>query len=208
MTEQNNFSVADASISDSRPMTSPEQNSFDLNRAAVIVAACVVAFALRLVQLPIANFGCLLALSLFCGSLTRHRAAVLIPLAVRVLSDLTIHYKTGYGFFPSWPFDYGAYVLVFALGTWIRPNQATRIACGSVTSVALYFVLSNLGCWWIWPETYEHSVTGLLACYENAIPFVRGTLWGNLLMTAVFFSAWRLVSGTQPAVRPEPSGVR
>ena len=200
-TTTNPAAELNTSVLDTRP-------SSHVWKVAAIAAACVIAFSLRLVQLPMGNFGGMLALSLFCGSLSRHRAAVLIPLAVRILSDLAIQYKTGYGFFPSWPFDYTAYVLIFALGTVIRPDQALRIAGGTVASIAIYFVISNLGVWWIWPDTYEHTAAGLLNCYVNAIPFAKGTLFGNAVLAIAFFGSWNMLTSKLPALGARPAITR
>ena len=78
-------------------------------------------------------------------------------MAIRVLTDGIVHLQTGYGFFPSWSFDYSAYVLIYFIGIAIPKRPLTgqaaspwrltgRIAAvlgGTSLSVAIYFVLSK-----------------------------------------------------------------
>jgi hypothetical protein len=49
-------------------------------------------------------------------------------------------------------------------------------------------VLSNAAVWQF-GGLYDQSPAGLLACYTNALPFFRNTLAGDLVWTAILFSA-------------------
>ena len=176
--------------------------SFSKLQLSVLAAACLIAASLRLIELPVQNLSCVVALALLCGSVVRHPMALLLPVGVRLLTDVALHFKTGFGFFPSWPFDYSAYAIIFLLGRHVSWKQATAIAGGTVGSVVIYFVLSNFGVWLIWPDTYERSLAGLLECFTMAIPFARGTVFGNFSAASLFFGAWYMAtslnSGTQP----------
>lgn len=165
------------------------------NQLLVIAGACVVSIALRMIDTPIANFGSMAALALLCGSVVQHRAIFLLPLAVRLLTDSVIHIKTGYGFFESWPFDYGAYIAICAFGSQVRPQRWLAIFGSGIASVALYFLLSNLGVWMM-TDMYPQTVAGLSLCYLKAMPFAKGTILGNLVMVPVFFAAWKMATAT------------
>ena len=67
----------------------------------VIGGAVLVTIALRVVGTPIANFGSMVALTLLVGAVSRSPVWGLLPLAVRLLTDVVIELKTGYGFFAS-----------------------------------------------------------------------------------------------------------
>ena len=122
--------------------------------------------------------------------MVRHPIAFLLPLAIRVLTDGLLHWKTGYGFFPSWPLDYLAYVLIFFVGRQIQPKRYLAVVTGSVASIAIYFLLSNFGVWLMWADTYSRSVAGLVECFVKAVPFARGTILGNLIAAPAFFALW------------------
>lgn len=143
------------------------------------------------------------ALALFSGAVIRHPAAFLLPVAIRAITDLLIHAKTGYGFFASWPFDYAAYAVIFLFAAYsVRPNRTASIVGGSIFAVGTYFALSNLGVW-IMTDMYPQTISGLIECFTLAIPFARGTILGNLIAVPIFFTAWNLLavpSGTAAAV--------
>ncbi|MEZ6127349.1 MAG: DUF6580 family putative transport protein [Planctomycetaceae bacterium] len=160
----------------------------------LILAACLLTIALRLIESPLPNFSSVVALSLFCGAILRHPAAILLPLVVRLATDVWLHRITGYGFFPSWPFDYTAYALICAAGFFVNPRKAIPVLGATLGAVVLYFVLSNLGVWVFGSDMYERSLTGFFQCYIKAIPFIRGTLYGNLLMASLSFAAWNMLA--------------
>ncbi|MDG1894367.1 MAG: hypothetical protein P8J37_05630 [Fuerstiella sp.] len=162
----------------------------------IIAAACCVSIGLRFLDTPLLNFSSVVALALLCGSVVRHPVAFLLPLGVRVLTDVLLHLKTGHGFFPSWPLDYSAYVLIFLVGRQVAPKRYTAVIGGSIASIAIYFLLSNFGVWLIWPDTYSRSAAGLVECFVKAIPFARGTILGNLIAAPVFFAMWNAFAVT------------
>lgn len=163
------------------------------NQLLVIVGACVVTIALRTIDNPMMNLGSMVALAMLCGSVVGHRAIFLLPLAVRLLTDVALHYKTGYGFFASWPFDYAAYIAICVLGSQICPQQWSKVLRGGAAAIAIYFLLSNFGVWMM-GTMYPHDMTGLATCYLKAIPFARGTILGNVIMVPVFFAVWNAVT--------------
>ena len=152
----------------------------------------------------------MVALTLLCGSVSRERSSLLLllPLAIRVLTDVLVHAKTGYGFFPSWPFDYSAYAGILLIGRFVPVRNYAYVIGGGAVSVAMYFVLSNLGVWFIWSETYPRTLSGLVECFAMAIPFARGTIYGNLLIAPIFFVAWNMAtnSATQTEATPVSAG--
>jgi len=163
-------------------------------RILLIFVACAAAVLLRIIDNPIANLSAMGALALLCGAMLRHPAALLIPLGVRALTDVIIHLRTGYGFFESWWFDYSAYALIFALGLLVRRRNYGSVVAGGLAAALVYFLVSNFGVWLAWPETYPTTFPGLMSCYENAIPFARGTFAGDVVFSLVFFGAWNALA--------------
>lgn len=167
----------------------------------VLVSACVISVVLRFAEIPIWNFGSMAALAILCGSVIRHPAGMLVPLGVRLLTDGLLQARTGYGFFASWPFDYAAYVAIFFLiGRRLAPNRIGQVVGGSLASVLIYFVVSNLGVW-IMSDMYPTTIAGLLNCLRMGVPFAKGTLCGNMLFAPVFFLAWNAATGTLPTAK-------
>lgn len=164
-----------------------------------IAAACLVTIGFRL-NLPwLPNLGTMVALSLLCGCVCNRWWGFAIPLGIRVLTDVALEMKTGYGFFSSWPFDYSAYLLIALLGSRINAKSAVQIGGGTLASVAIYFLVSNFGVWFISSGNfYPKNLAGLLLCMEMGLPFAKATIIGNLVAAPVFFAGWALATLTHP----------
>lgn len=157
------------------------------NSTILVVGASVLAIALRFAEIPLSNFGCMAALALLCGSVIRSPLGALVTLAVRLISDVLIYFKTDYGFFSSWPFDYTAYLVIFfLLGRFVQPGNGTRVVGGSIAAAATYFLISNFGVWAL-TDYYPHTVAGLWKCYTMGLPFASGTFVGNILLGPALF---------------------
>jgi len=66
------------------------------------------------------------------------------------------------------------------------------LGCALVFSIA-FFLVTNFSCWLIF-QGYPHTLTGLLQCYQTAIPFFRYTFAGDMLFTTVFFGIYALIT--------------
>jgi hypothetical protein len=102
-------------------------------------------------------------------------------------------------------FDYAAYLLVMLAGYILRPQTTSRTLAAGLVSAVLFFLISNTGAWcmplngqYLYPQTAQ----GLLQCLINGLPFARGTLAGDLLLTPLLFhvAGLLLVSRPQSAV--------
>jgi len=67
-----------------------------------------------------------------------------------------------------------------------------NIAFAAVSASVIFFALTNFGVWLL-SGMYSHDVTGLLACYTAAIPFLQNSLAGALFYSAVLFGGMALV---------------
>ena len=167
----------------------------------VVAVLCVL---LRLLPLPLENLSLLGALAVFCGARVRPLwLAVVAVLMTRLVSDAALHYRTGYGFYGSMAFDYGAYLVVLLAGFWLRPQTVLRALSAGVVSGVLFFLISNTGAWCLplnGQYLYPQTLSGYWQCLVNGLPFARGTLAGDILLTPVLFHVANLVLAGQVQV--------
>jgi hypothetical protein len=162
----------------------------DLLIVAGLVALCVAA---RLLP-HVSNFAPVAAAALFAGMVLRNKAlALAVPLAAMALSDAVL----GFSDWRQGAVVYAALTLPAVLGIWGRRFRR-RIAVYplALTSSLSFFVLSNLAVW-AFSGMYTADLTGLVACYVAAIPFLHYTVAGDLLWTTALFGALWLVQARQ-----------
>ena len=132
------------------------------------------------------NFTPVLALALFGGVYLKRSQALLLPLALMMVSDIFL------GLHPVIGFTWGSVFLISCIGLWIRKSQSiTHVAAGSLASACLFFAVTNFGCWIAY---YPHTWEGFSSCYALAVPFFRGTLVSTLLYTVILFGGYELLA--------------
>jgi hypothetical protein len=157
------------------------------------ITLAVLAGLIRLIPHPL-NLTPVGALGLFAGARLRLRAAVLVPVAVMVGSDLLLWALHGYS--PFDPFVYVSFLLNVALGHFLlRQGGGGRIAVVSVIGSLQFFLLTNFGVWLALsvdpaplpngaavefrtvegiplpvPVRYARNPAGLASCYAAAWP--------------------------------------
>jgi hypothetical protein len=163
----------------------------------MLLAVCVLLFGLLTRFMPHEpNFTPVLALALFGGIYLKRSQALLLPLALMMVSDLFI------GLHPVIGFTWGSIFLISCIGLWIRQSQSiTRMVTGSLVSAMLFFVVTNFGCWIAY---YPHTWEGFSSCYALAVPFFRGTLLSTLLYTVIFFGGYELLTSQIRKTRLAP----
>ena len=77
------------------------------------------------------------------------------------------------------------------------------VGCSLLSSV-LFFLVTNFA-WWPWSNLYEHNWAGLVRSYENALPFFRHTLCGDLFFAAVLFGGYTLAVSLGWRSEPGPA---
>jgi hypothetical protein len=89
------------------------------------------------------------------------------------------------------------YAAILWLGTNLRKKSGFwRVLAAAAASSVSFFVVSNFAVWAAWPQMYPRTVAGLIACYQAAIPFFRGTALGDLFFSLAMFG----VPVLQPAL--------
>jgi hypothetical protein len=76
--------------------------------------------------------------------------------------------------------DYGGFALIALMGRATSGSLGLRIASVAAAPI-LFYLVSNFGVW-LWGEgLYARTLDGLANCYVAALPFFRGTLFGDWL---------------------------
>ncbi len=163
----------------------------------MILALLVLAFGLLTRFMPHEpNFTPVLALALFGGVYLKRSHALLLPLALMMMSDVVL------GLHPVIAFTWGSIFLVSCIGLWVRKSQSiTHVAAGSLASAFLFFIVTNFGCWLAY---YPHTWEGFVSCYTLAVPFFRGTLASTLLYTVILFGGYELLASQIRKTRLAP----
>ena len=145
------------------------------------------------------NFSPIGAIALLCGTyIANKRLAILLPLAVMLLSDIALQIVNGTGFHSTMPFVYASYAFIAMLGFLLRRRvQRQTIMVASLVGSLIFFFVTNFGTW-LMQNIYEHNAPGLFNCYIMAIPFFRGTVMGDLFFNLVLFGGFSLVKWKFP----------
>ena len=136
------------------------------------------------VHLP--NFTPVVALALFGGVTLQKRAALFVPLALMVISDLII------GLHAALFFTWGGVLLATVIGFAVRRHKSpVRLLGASILAAVGFFLVSNFGAWL---AMYPRTAQGFSDCYIAAIPFFRYTLVSTVAYSAVIFGLYEAVA--------------
>lgn len=125
------------------------------------------------------------------------RLAWLAPVMGMFLADL-YHGFRGEHFYV---YTYGSLLLIAELGRRFSPagragggtlDGALRFGTVTVTGSALFFVLTNLGVFLV-DRLYPLTWAGFVECYVLAVPFWTSQLVADVLFSALFLLAYRLL---------------
>lgn len=155
----------------------------------IAIAICLIAIVISLRVLPHPdNFAPVAAAAIFGGAILPRRFALWVPLAGMVISDLII------GLHDLVLLTWGCYGL-FALASsyWLRQRTLVRVGAITLSASLIFFIVTNFGVW-VTSGMYAHTWSGLLRCYELALPFFRNTLLSDLFYTAVLFGGYSLAT--------------
>lgn len=129
------------------------------------------------------NFTPVLSLAFLAGMYLKGRQAVLVPLALMVISDFFIGFY-GREMFLVW----GSIILISILGIWLKERKSlVNVLSGSIISAVIFFIVTNFGSWL---ALYPHTIDGLRQCYILAIPFFRSTFVSTMAYSVVFYVAY------------------
>lgn len=134
-----------------------------------------------------ANFTPIFGLFLLGAAYLGNKKLVyILPLLAILISDLFL------GLYSSILYTYAAYIMIiFVASILFKKLSASKVAFASIIAPAIFFVVSNLG---VWAGTglYTHNLSGLMLCYESAIPFFRSTLLSSVVSTGALFAIYNV----------------
>jgi hypothetical protein len=139
-----------------------------------------------------ANVSIITALGIFAAVYLPARQAVAIPLLARFGSDLLI------GFF-AWPLMvavYAAHLMGVVFGLWVKKSEERsksrwlRIFSAGIGSAITFFLITNFVV--LYPNYYPQNISGLISAYANGLPFLRGSIIGDVGYSVLLFGSWQL----------------
>ncbi len=154
------------------------------NQVRWIIASALIFIAALSRLIPHApNFTPVLAIGIFGATMFNDKKWMIfvIPLTAMFISDLAL------GLHATMLFTYGSIGAIIILSSLILKKKSVgRIAGASIGGAVLFFILTNFGTWLMF-DMYTHDLSGLMYCYEMAIPFFRNTLVSTLAFSAALF---------------------
>jgi hypothetical protein len=165
-----------------------------LTLAGMIVLAAVS----RLIPHPW-NFSPVAAMALFAGAhFSKKSEAFLVTFGALILSDVILGF---YGV--EMVFVYLSYIINLFIGFAIKGRRRVGpVALAAMAGSVQFFIVTNFGSW-VGQRMYPPTLAGLVQCYTLAIPFFRGTLFGDLFYTALLFGSFALAERNVPALREQ-----
>jgi hypothetical protein len=154
-----------------------------------MLAYLLILFGFSLRFLPLGhNMAPIAAIALFSGAYLDRRIAPWVPLVIMVVTDIVL------GLHDMVFFTWGAFILVGFMGMVLKKQKTPlSIFLMTVGGSLVFFAVSNFGVWLRWyPLTFE----GFVNCYVMALPFLRNTMAGNLVFSAVLFGSYELARRT------------
>jgi hypothetical protein len=180
-----------------------------INLRFSLLTALILLCAFSRIIPHIPNFSPLGAIGLFgAAHFSKKWQAFLIPIAATWLSDLFInnviyaqYYPKFTWFYEGFYWQYGSYLIITLTGLGILNKiNIPKVLTGTLASTAIFFLVSNFGCW-IGSTTYPQNFGGLITCYAAGIPFLKGTLLGDLFYSGVLFGTFALAQYKFPVLR-------
>ncbi len=172
-----------------------------LNKQVVLslLALTTLSALYRLIPGRPLGFAPQIAIAVFGGALfvQNKKWAFILPLASMFLSDCLFELMFRYGmthyigFYSGQITNYLLLTSMTVLGFYIQRTKIASVAVGLLAAPTAYFVLSN-GVVWLNGGGYDRpkTLTGLLACYTDALPFYGGSLAGTVCFGTLLFVGW------------------
>ena len=103
-------------------------------------------------------------------------------------------------FYDGFYWQYGSYILIAIAAIFIvKKVNVQNVFAGALASTAIFFLVSNFGVW-ISSTSYPQTFSGLMTCYAAGVPFIKGTILGDLFYAAVLFGGYAFAQYKVPAL--------
>jgi len=181
----------------------------------IVLLLIVSGVLLRLVpHLP--NFTPIAAVTLFGAAYLPRKFALIVPLLALAVSDYLLLYINPFAeqifnfshlypltaaFHDTTGWVWGSLMISGLLGLLLQKKRGfVRVGTVTIISVLQFYLITNFGVWMA--GAYARDISGLMASYIAALPFLRWTLLGDLFYVASFFGMYAL------AIKSMPSNVK
>lgn len=143
------------------------------------------------------------AMAIFGGAVIKDkRLAFLLPLLSMFLSDALyeILYVSGVGsiqgFYGSGQItNYILFASMTVFGFYITKINFQRVALAALAAPVSYFILSNFVVWIGGGGLHRpKTLSGLMLCYNDAVPFFGWSVVASLFFSAIFFGGYVLMA--------------
>lgn len=143
-----------------------------------------------------------IAMAIFGGAVIKDKKwALALPLFSMFLSDVLyqVLYSTGVssipGFYEGQITNYVLFALLVCVGFMMKRVTIPNVLGYSLLAPTLFFLASNFMVWMAGaglqrPKTFS----GLMMCYNDALPFFKGEVLGTLVFGAVLFGSHYLLT--------------
>lgn len=179
-------------------LSKTSSSKLTIQTGAVALIVLLAAFSRIVPHMP--NFSPLGGIALFgAAHFSKKWLAFVIPLIAVWLSDIFLnnviygqYYSEFTWFYSGFYWQYGSLLLIGLIGTFLfKKINVKRVLGGIVASSALFFLISNFGVW-AGGTMYPPTLSGLMACYAAGLPFLQGTVAGDLVYTTSLFGGYYL----------------
>lgn len=166
----------------------------------MLIGLIILGFSSRLLIADIPNFKPIAAIALFSGFFFRKAWMALLTISLALLiSD----WQIGSYHWPIALSVYGSLLVGCLVGRFLvgqngsngehrlSKSDGLKIGAAALMMSCLFFVVTNFAVWasGLW---YPLGTEGLISCYQNAVPFFKYTLAGDLFFTATIFGCYSL----------------
>ena len=169
-----------------------------------LVLLVVVAAVYRVIPDRPYGFAPQWAIAVFAGAVIKDRKlALAIPVLSMFFSDMfyQILYQSGVsnmpGFYEGQWENYILFGILTFIGFAMRKINIVNILVASLAAPSVYFILSNFILWAGWSGTRgfgrPKTFSGLMQCYNDAIPFYRTSLLSTVLFSTILFGVYFLL---------------
>ncbi len=181
-------------------------NRIALRHSVLLIALLSMAMLRLIPHFP--NFTPIGAMALFGGAYFSKRwQAFLLPLGSLFISDIAINYIIYNEIIllhSMWFGVYGSFGLIVCLGLFLlKKVNARNVIFSSLSASMIFFFVSNFGVWVVDPiNLYPNTGTGLLACYIAGLPYLLGTVFGDLFYSAILFTLFEFAQSRFLILKP------
>ena len=154
------------------------------------------------------GFSPVIAIALFAGLIMKQKdMSFMLPLLALFISDAVIQFLYSQDLFPYAGFYNGQwknYLLLMGatlVGWALKGRTNTSLIVGAIAAPTVFFLISNLMVWTGTSEAiYAKSFSGLMTCYEAALPFYKNSLIATLVFLPVILLVYNYLTKKKAVV--------